>query len=148
MNLQTILMSVPTSADGASAAATFRFVTSGYKRPHQGRSSSMDQVHNQNGVFRYIYDNGPNAWEWEPFSILLEDALAGVVGGAATQQKANLDYLWNWTGAIGLAAPEGTYVVGWDPSANYEPEFKRFPAEVGDKIVYEGRVTIQLIEGG
>ena len=69
-----IILSVPTSGDGATAAATYVFYTAGYSPPRQGRSTGQDIVHNQNGVFKYRYDNGPNVYAWEPFQIRIDTA--------------------------------------------------------------------------
>lgn len=144
MRPNEIVFSVPTSGGGATPPATFSFMTSGYKVPRQGRSSGMDTVHNQNGVFRYFYDNGPNSRTWEPFAIVASDAFTSVAGGGATQQAANLDFLWQYVGPMGMQAPEGTYTVGWAPGTEYLPAFTRFPSEVGDKI--ELRTDINIVE--
>lgn len=145
-NPNVIVMSVPTSGNGATAAATFSFFTDGYKPPRQARAVAWDDVNNQNGHFRYRYDNGPAALSWEPFAVVCSDspAITGLVGGSATQHYANLSFLWQYTASLGLRSPEGTYTVAWG-QADMERRFTSFPSAAGDK--FEFRVPITLVEG-
>jgi len=138
-----LIFSVPTSAAGATPAATFAFFSVGYKPPRQNRDTAIDRVHNQNGVFNYVYDNGPGAYEWDQFQIEINDAFANGEPGSADTQWANLQFLWNFQGPIGFAAPEGVYSVGW-AAAPLERQFARYPGSAGDKIVT--RVVINLQE--
>jgi hypothetical protein len=141
-----IVMSVPTSGNGATPAATFSFFTEGYKPARQARAVGWDDVNNHNGHFRYRYDNGPGAFAWEPFAIVCSDSPAIANYGAtqsATQQLANVLFLWQYTSAIGLTAPDGTYSVGWG-QADLERRFTIFPSAAGDKL--EIRCPITLVE--
>lgn len=138
-------MSVPTAGNGASAAATFLFVTRNYEPPHQGRAMAIDTIVNQNGVFQWIYDNGPGPWEWAPFDIICSDSFSNICGGGATQQYANALYLWQYIGRRGLQDPVGSYDVVWSPDQNLDRGFRRFPVNVGDPI--ELLLTVQLKEG-
>lgn len=144
---QLIVLSVPISGGGSTAAATFSFWTSGYKPPRQPRATSFDDVNNQNGRFRYIFDNGPGALVWEPFEIAFIDAGKDFAGGAATQQAANLDFLWNYRAAMGMQTPDGIYSVAW-ADAPLERRFGQFPSAAGDKIHDEMRVVVNFIDGG
>jgi len=137
-----IFLSVPTSAGGATAAATFGFFTSGYRAPRQGRSTSQDIVHNQNGIFKYRYDNGPNVHTWEPFRIIASDTFRDAIG-SATQQLANLDFLWNYVeGPLGMAAPDGVYSVDW-ANAPLERVMLDTPLAAGDKIKWAISVAFE-----
>lgn len=144
MNPNQIVLSVPTSGSGATPGATFSFSTSGYKPPRQGRSLGTDIVHNQNGAFKYVYDNGPNFWAWDPFEAVLTDQFSGVSGGGATQQYANLRFLWNYVGVMGIRTPDGAYNVVWAAGADFQQSFQQFPNSVGDKM--EFRVTLNIEE--
>lgn len=145
-DLTPLILSVPTSAGGATAAATFGFFTSGYRAPRQGRSTAQDIVHNQNGIFKYRYDNGPNVFTWEPFRIIINDNFNNKLAMSATQQLANLDFLWNYIeGPLGLAAPEGVYAVDW-ANAPLEKVMLGAPLAAGDKIAWA--VTVNFEEGG
>lgn len=144
MRLNNIILSVPTSANSATPAATFAFMTSGYRPARQGRSIGEDIVHNQNGIFGYVYDNGPNVRVWDPFVIRCDDAFKGQMG-SATQQAANLDFMWQYhEGPMTMQAPDGTYPVHW-AATDLARQFVSFPAEVGDKLVMD--VTVNLEEG-
>lgn len=138
-----ITLSVPTSGAGATAAATYQFASRGYKPPRQGRSIGFDDVHNQNGLFRYVYDNGPNTRTWEPFDIVCTDEFGGL--GAATVQIARLEFLWRYRGAIGMQAPDGVYTVSW-ADAPLEKQFESFPHAAGDKI--KMRAVVNFEEAG
>lgn len=149
MNPNTIIFSVPTSGGGATPAATYSFMSRGYKQPHQGRASGMDTIGNQNGSFRYIYDNGPGPYDWEPFELVLSDRFAGVAGGMATQQAANFLFLWSYTGPMGMRVPGGTYTVAWQPGMDLQREWLSFPTDVGDvRHTFESSVAIAIVEGG
>lgn len=145
MQANEIILSVPTSGGGATAAATFSFFTSGYRPPRQGRSISDDTVHNQNGIFVYVYDNGPNVHTWQPFQVVCSDKFENYLG-SATQQLSNFNFLWNYAeGSMTLRAPDGIYAVRWS-DAPLEKDFQQFPAQAGDKIAY--RMQVNLKEGG
>lgn len=145
MQANELIMSVPTSGAGATPAATFSFFTDGYKPPRQSRATASDVVHNQNGVFIYVYDNGPGPYAWSPFRIVCSDKFQDYIG-TATQQYANFDFLWRYTeGSILLRAPEGMYQVHWTDSP-LERDFRQFPSAVGDKIEYVIQVNFE--EGG
>lgn len=138
-----IILSVPTSGDGATAAATFAFFTSGYNPPRQPRAVNWDDVANQNGHFRYRYDNGPGPLTWGSFQLVFNDNL-GHAGPSATQQLANFEFLNQYTGILGMKAPEGTYSVAWG-KGDIEHRFNAYPTGVGDK--YERRVVVSVVEG-
>lgn len=144
-----IILSVPTSGisgtTAATAAATFAFFTEGYKPARQSRAVGWDDVNNHNGTFRYRYDNGPGPFAWEPFAVVLSDAqpMRDYASGSATQQLANLLFLWQYRASMGLSAPDGTYSVGWG-QADLEKRLTQFPASAGDKL--ELRVPIVLVE--
>jgi hypothetical protein len=141
----TIVLSVPTAGKGASAAATFLFFTRGYQAAHQGRASAVDTVVNQNGVFQWYYDNGPGPLEWSPFEIICSDRFSNICGGGATQQKANLDYAWQYIGRLGLQDPLGSYQVLWAPGQALERGFRAYPKQIGDPL--EMLLTVQFVEG-
>jgi hypothetical protein len=145
-----LILSVPTSAGGDTAAATFAFFSGDYRPPRQGRSTASDTVHNQNGLFKYRYDNGPNVFEWQTFRIIvsdrfMNDGVGNTAIGSATQQLSHLDFLWNYVeGPLGFAAPEGVYSVDW-AEAPLEKVFRGFPGAAGDKIDWD--VSINFEEG-
>jgi hypothetical protein len=142
-----IVLSVPTSGGGATPAATFAFGTQDYKPPRQGRSTSFDDVHNQNGRHRYVYDNGPGFRAWDPFRVKCVDELQTILGVSATQQHAQMEFLWNYIGPIGMLAPEGVYTVHWADSQKQLGWLGgRYPAGAGDKIAYD--VSVAFEEGG
>lgn len=137
-----IVFSVPESGGGATPAATLAFFTVGYRPPRQDRSSSRDTVHNQNGIFKYVYDNGPGPYAWDQFQIEVNDAFSGELGDANTQW-ANLLFLWNYQdGPMGMEAPDGVYSVGW-ADAPLERQFMGFPGAAGDKVTYRVVVNIE-----
>lgn len=142
----TIILSVPTSGAGATGSATFAFFTEGYKAPNQSRAVGWDDVSNHNGQFRYRYDNGPGPFAWEPFAVVCSDAqpMRELASASATQQLANLNFLWQYTGAIGMQAPDGLFSVAWGQS-DLQKRFTTFPASAGDKL--ELRCPIVLVEG-
>jgi hypothetical protein len=137
---------VPTSGGGSTAAATYSFFSADYKAPRQGRSTAQDIVHNQNGIFKYRYDNGPNVHAWSPFRVVISERFKGQLG-AATQQWANLSFLWNYSeGPLKLQAPEGIYNVDWS-DAPLERQFMRYPAAAGDKEEWDIEVQVTFEEG-
>lgn len=138
-------ISYPTYGPSGSetAAATYGFVSQDYKPPRRQRAISSDEVTNQNGTFKYVYDNGPTGLTWSPFSLVLLDRWEPYVGAYATQQWANLLSLWDHSAAKNLGAPDGTYEIHWG-QASLEPKFETFPNSVGDKIEY--RVVISIEE--
>lgn len=109
----------------ATPAATYQFFSSDYRPPSQERSFDTDVVHNQNGKFKYLYDNGPGFKKWSPFNILCEERLGTLIGQNAAQQLANLLTLWEHPGVLGMRAPEGTYIVHW--AENMDRNFRVFP---------------------
>lgn len=141
-NALPLLISVPTSGGGQTAAATFVFFTSGYRQPRRPRASSVDVVKNQNGEFRYRYDNGPLSRIWQPFRIFISDRFEQWAG-SATQQQANLEFLWEYTeGPLQLGTPFGTYNVDW-AGAPLEPETYGYPQGVGDKLDWAYTVNFE-----
>jgi hypothetical protein len=148
-NEQAILLSYPTyGPSGAEVnAATYAFFTSGYTPPSTGRSIGSDLVHNRNGAFQYVYDNGPNFHRWDPFRIVMEDPQAfanSPVGRTATQQYQDLQDLWAHLGQLQLGSPDGVYSVYWAPGNDLVREWRRYPTKVGDKIEYS--VQVQFIQ--
>lgn len=129
---------------GATAAATYQFMTRGYKPPAETRHVDSDVVHNQNGRFKYLYDNGPGFRRWAPFAILCEDAFESYLGLNAEQQYNRLREMWNHKGLLGLEAADEIYSVHWAQDA-IEPVFRQYPKQVGDNI--EREVTVQFEEG-
>lgn len=146
MNPNLLIFSHATyvGASGATAAATYKFFSKEYKPPAQPRYIAVDVVKNQNGKFKYIYDNGPGFRQWSPFSILCEDKFQSVIGVGATVQKARLEALWEHPGLLGMTTPDGTYQVHWSDNS-LEQNFRIFPKQTGDTIEYE--IVIQLEEG-
>jgi hypothetical protein len=138
------LLVFSTATVGSQPAATYRFMSSGYKPPRQGRSIAMDMVHNQNGIFKYVYDNGPNIHTWDPFELVFNDKFSNVVGGSATQQYANFLALWNHLGSKGFQAPDGGYQVHF-AAEDMEPRFNAWPVETTSKLEY--KVTVHIEEG-
>lgn len=127
---------------GATAAATYSFFTKEYTPPLQERSIDVDIVHNQNGRFKYLYDNGPGFKRWNPFTIACEDVFASVVGATAAGQYARIREMWDYPGTLGMRAPEGVYSIHWAESI--EQAFRSFPISVGDKL--EWGVVVQFEE--
>ena len=145
MNPNLIVLSHATyvGPSGATAAATYGFYTKDYKPPAEERFVEVDVVKNQNGKFKYVYDNGVGFREWSPFSIRCEDKFASIVGGNAATQYANLRKFWVHPGLLGMRTPDGTYTVHWN-AGNIEQTFRVFPYEVGSVIEYE--VVVQFEE--
>ena len=131
----------PTSAPVSSA--TYSFMSRGYAPPERQRSIGWDNVHNANGHFRYVYDNGPSTKSWKTFELVTNDNFANLLGASATQQYANLLDLWDYTGAMGMAAPDGIHEVHWG-QASLQAKFEAMPGSVGDKIDFS--VSVQFEE--
>lgn len=147
MDPNVLILSHPTyvGPSGATAAATYRFFTKGYHPPSEERYIESDVVKNQNGKFKYVYDNGPGFRRWSPFSIVCEDKFASEVSGAtAGLQYEHLRTIWGFPGVFGMQAPEGTYLVHWSDNG-LEHNFRVFPHTVNDRIEYE--VVVQFEEG-
>lgn len=128
---------------GVTAAATYFFMTGDYKPPVQERAIDSDTVKNQNGRFKYLYDNGPGFYKWQPFQIRCEDSFATVLNAAAATQFANLKRLWDHPGVLAMQAPEGIYTVHW--ARDLERAFRVFPKRTNEK--QEFVVTVQFEEG-
>lgn len=132
-----------TGPSGATAAATYPFMTKGYKPPAQDRHVEYDVVDNQNGKFKYVYDNGPGFRRWPTFMITCQDKFANLLGVNAQAQYQRLLEMWNHPGLLGMQAPDGTYSIHWGSDAS-ERNFIRFPNQVGDVI--EMDVAVQFEE--
>jgi hypothetical protein len=145
MNPNTIILSRATyvGASGATAAATYQFFTKDYKPPEEERHLDSDVVHNQNGKFKYIYDNGPGFKAWSPFSIKCETGFQNILGVDAATQYSRLKSLWQHPGVLGMQTPDGTYTVAWSPNA-LSQGFRVFPRSVGDTLEYD--VVVQFEE--
>lgn len=128
---------------GATAAATYSFFTKDYEPPSQPRAIDKDVVVNQNGKFKYIYDNGPGFKAWGPFSIMCEETFKSQVNvGTAAQQFDHLREMWEHRGVLGMQAPEGTYTVAW--SSDLERNFRVFPISATSLLELE--VVVQFEE--
>lgn len=144
-NLLTLSHATYVGASGATAAATYQFMTKEFKPPAQARYIANDIVKNQNGKFKYIYDNGPGFKAWSPFSVICENQFQALGLAAAATQFARLKQLWEHPGLMGMAAPDGSvYSVHWSDSS-LEQNFRVFPRRTTDGIEYE--VVVQLEEG-
>lgn len=143
LNLLTLSHATYVGASGATAAATYQFMTAGYKPPAEDRHVDSDVVHNQNGKFKYVYDNGPGFVRWASFSVLCETSFSDLLGGNAETQYARLREMWAYRGLLGMEIAEEVYSVHWakDP---IEPAFVVFPRQVGQ--VVERRVQVQFEE--
>lgn len=144
MNPNTLILSHATYAgsSGATAAATYAFFTKDYGPPSEPRAMDKDVVVNQNGKFKYIYDNGPGFREWSPFSVVCEEKFSTFLGGTAAQQYARLREMWDHRGVLGMQTPDGIYTVAWSDSI--DKNFRVFPDTVGDTLEYE--VVVQFEE--
>lgn len=145
MNPQLIILSKATyiNASGvATAAATYSFFSSDYEPPQQDRSIDKDVVHNQNGKFKYVYDNGPGFRRWGQFNLHCEQMFATMVGATAQAQYDRLVGLWEHPGLLGMTTPDGTYAVHWGDSM--ERSFRVFPRNVND--LQEFVVAVQFEE--
>lgn len=146
MTRSLITLSVPTyvGPSGVTAAATYKFFTKDYQPPSQDRDIETDVVHNQNGKFKYVYDNGPGFKKWSPFTIICEDAFQRETGAIGATQFARLRRIWDQPGIFGLEAPEGVYTVHW-AQQTLEQNFRVFPTE--DTQNKEYTVVVQIEEG-
>jgi hypothetical protein len=146
MNPNLITLSHATYAagpSGATPAATYSFFTKDYKPPAEPRAVDKDVVINQNGKFKYIYDNGPGFKQWAPFSVVCEEIHRTLLGFTAAQQYAHLRELWEYRGVLGMSTPDGAHTVAW--SSDLERNFRVFPKLAGASIIdYE--VVIQFEE--
>lgn len=145
--LNTLVLSHATynGPSGATAAATYSFLTKEYKPPTEPRALDKDVVVNQNGKFKYIYDNGPGFKQWAPFSVACEERLSSAVGGFnAAQQYAHLREMWEHRGVLGMQTPDGTYTVAW--SNDLERNFRVFPAQASSTAPIEYQVVVQFEE--
>ncbi len=141
-NLITLSHATYVGPSGATAAATYAFFSKEYVPPAQDRSIEYDIVHNQNGRFKYVYDNGPGFKKWPPFTIACEEAFFAVLGATAGMQYARLQEMWAYPGILGMTAPDGTYNVHW--STNLERNFRAFPNQVNTKL--EWAVVVEFEE--
>lgn len=145
MRPNLVILSYPTVGPSGAyvPSATYSFFSRDYKPPAHHRSIGKDIVHNQNGVFKYLYDNGPSYRSWEPFRLIIDDRFAPIVG-SATVQYQNLMDMWERTGPFEMEGPDGElYDVHWAVD-KLEKDFISFPASVGDKIEYT--ITVQFEE--
>lgn len=145
MNPNLVVLSHATYAgpSGATAAATYSFFTKDYKPPTEQRAIDKDVVINQNGKFKYIYDNGPGFRQWPPFSVLCEQKFSVILGADATTQYNRLREMWNHRGVLGMKAPDGTHTVAW--SSDLDRNFRVFPHESGATAI-EYEVVVQFEE--
>jgi hypothetical protein len=145
MNPNMLIFSHATyvGVSGATAAATYAFFTKDYKPPAEPRALDKDIVVNQNGKFKYIYDNGPGFRTWAPFSVLCEESFKQFLAGAdAAAQYSHLRELWEHRGVLGMQTPDGTYIVAW--STDLERNFRVFPYTA--TAVKEYEVIVQFEE--
>lgn len=145
MNPNLLVLSHATylGPSGATAAATYSFISRGYESPAEPRHVDSDTVHNQNGKFKYVYDNGPGFRRWGSFTVSCQDVFEKLLGFNAEQQYAHLREMWVHRGLLGMEIAEEVYSVHWaqDP---VEPNFIIFPREVGDSV--ERDVSVQFEE--
>lgn len=141
MNVVPIIISVPTYAP--TPAATYSFFTNEYKAPQTSRTLEYDVVINQNGKFKWLYDNGPGFKKWSPFTIRCEDVLKPYLGAMATEQYRNLLHAWAHPGLLGLKTPDGTYTVHW-AQQTLEPQLRQYPRKANDPVEYT--VVVQFEE--
>lgn len=145
-DLKHIILSVATSGASGSyvAGGTYRFLTSGYEPPSQPRYTDQDIVKNQNGKFKWVYDNGPGFRTWNPFKVRLENG--AMFPQSATQGLADITSLWNHVGIMGFQTPDGqVFNVIWTNNA-LEQNFHIFPKPGVPVAQLEWEVTIQLEE--
>lgn len=143
MTMTPNLITISHPVYGATPAATYSFFTSEYKPPAQARSLEMDIVHNQNGKFKYIYDNGPGFRSWAPFTVRCEESFSKHLNATAGKQYERITEMWNYPGVLGLKTPDGVYSVHWAANT-IEQAFRAFPVQVGDKLEWE--VVVQFEE--
>jgi hypothetical protein len=108
--LNVITLSHPTyvGPSGATAAATYSFFSKDYKPPAQPRAVETDVVINQNGKFKYVYDNGPGFRQWQPFSVKCEDSFRDHLGVDAATQYAPPPGTVGVSGSLRDACARGT----------------------------------------
>lgn len=128
------------------SGATYSFMTRGYQPPTQERYIDTDVVKNQNGKFKYVYDNGPGFYQWAPFEIVCDNKFSGALGASAATQYTRLKQIWDNVGSFGFRSPEGTEypVVHWAQSS-HDRQFRVFPKKSADAIEYI--VTVEFEEG-
>lgn len=144
MNPNLIVLSHATylGTSGATAAATYSFFTKDYGPPSEPRAIDQDVVVNQNGKFKYIYDNGPGFKQWSPFSVMCEDQFKTILAATAAQQYAHLREMWEHRGVLGMVTPDGTYTVAW--ANDLDKNFRVFPITSGATPEYD--VVVQFEE--
>lgn len=145
MNLNLLTLSHPTyvGPSGATAAATYQFMTKNYQPPAETRHLDSDTVHNQRGKFKYVYDNGPGFRRWGSFQITCQSAFEDFLQANALTQYMNLRRMWNFRGIMGLEITDEVYSVHW-AQETIEPNFIQFPRQVGDTI--ERDIQVQFEE--
>lgn len=145
MTLNLLTLSHPTyvGPSGATAAATYQFMTKRYQPPAETRHLDMDIVHNQNGKFKYIYDNGPGFRRWPSFQVTCQDVFEEFLSLNAAQQYENLKKLWAYPGVLGLHLAGESYNVHWSQET-LEPSFIKFPVATGATI--ERDINLQFEE--
>jgi hypothetical protein len=142
-----IILSIPTSAGGATPGATYVFFSGDYTPPRQPRATAQDVILNQNGISKYRYDNGPGPHAWAPFRLVLADELADYMP-SATVLWEQLQLLWNYReGPMLMQAPDGVYSVDWAEGSDLERRFLIPKGAAGDKQAVEQVVTVQFEEG-
>jgi len=134
---------VPAGVTVPTGSATYIFFTEDYQPPEESRYIDSDIVKNQNGKFKYVYDNGPGFKRFGNFKIHCENQFTSILGASAAQQYNNLKALWDHPGVLQLRAPDGIYTVHWGDSL--ERSFRVFPKKSGD--LQEYIVTVQFEEG-
>jgi hypothetical protein len=146
MNPDLMILSHATylGPSGATAAATYSFITRGYRPPAEPRHVDSDTVHNQNGKFKYIYDNGPGFRRWSTFQIICQDSFASLVGANASTQYSRLREMWNHKGILGMTIGSETFSVHW-PQENISPAFVVFP-RIANATAIERDIDVQFEE--
>lgn len=142
-NLLTLSHATYVGPSGATAAATYQFITAGYRPPVAPRSADSDVVHNQNGKFKYVYDNGPGFRRWGTFEIRCEEKFTALLGANAAAQYAHILEMWEYRGVLGMEIAGETFTVHWPPE-DQENNFRIFPREAGDTI--ERVISVQFEE--
>ena len=145
MNPNLIVLSHATyvGPSGATAAATYAFFSKDYKPPTEARSIDKDVVQNQNGKFKYIYDNGPGFKQWPPFSVLCESKFSVILGADTDTQYAHIREMWDHRGVLGLKGPDGVHTVAW--ASDLDRTFRVFPHLNGATEI-ELEVVVQFEE--
>jgi hypothetical protein len=143
LNLITLSHATYVGPSGATGAATYQFFTKEYKPPSESRAIDKDEVVNQNGKFRYIYDNGPGFKQWSPFTFKLDKQFEAILNATVAQQYAHLREMWEHRGVLGMQTPDGVHTVAW--GGDLERNFVVFPVDAGaSQIEYE--VVVQFEE--